>query len=404
MPDRSIRNININHRHPHAVAEPPAPRPRRRRRTGRLWILAAIVIVIAAVLGALLSLVFAGASLTVTPRTATVTLPPTIQAAFNAPVGTLNFQEASVTLSATTTVPANGTEQVQKPATGQITIQNTYSTTPQRLITGTRFQAPDGKIYKIHDPVVVPGMQGSQAGTVTATAYAESPGPDYNRSGTTVYTLPGFKGKSQYAKITAVSGPMTGGFIGSEPTVAQSDLARAKQSMEQQLDSTVRQQLAANMPADYQVIQGTLSVSYDNLSQTAADNNQAAVTETATGRVYVVRSADLAAAVAKQTVQGYTGEAVAFANPSAVAPSAATSTAQASTLILQLSGQATLVWQFDPNALKTALVGQPKSQFEAIIKQFEPAIAKADASLRPFWTSTFPTDPDKISITVEDVH
>lgn len=403
MPDRSIRNIEINHRHAnHAPAREARPR-RPRRRYGRLWLFGLIVIAAAAVLGALLSLMFAGATVEVTPRSAKVTLPSAIQAALNAPVGTLSYQEADVSLTATTTVPTNGIQQVSKPASGELTIQNTYSSQPQTLIANTRFQAPDGKVYRIRGSVVVPGMQNGQAGTVKAIAYADTPGVDYNRSGTTVYTIPGFKGKAQYAKITAVSGPITGGFVGSQPAVADADLAKAKTAMEVQLDAAVRQQLASNLPQGYQVIGGSLAVTFGDLSQSDAGNGQAAVSETASAHAYVLRTADVAAAVARQTVQGYSGEAVSFADPSSIQPAAST-TGQASSLNLALgAGDATLVWQLDPQALKQALVGQPKSNFEAIIRGFQPAAAKADATIRPFWTSTFPTDPNKISVKIQEV-
>jgi hypothetical protein len=398
--DRSIRNIEVRHKHPRPEPPPPAPKaPRKPRRSKRIWWLALVIIIIAAALGLLLSTVFAGATLTITPRTAAVTLPPTILAALNAPVGTLPYQTLTVMQSATTTVAAKGTENVQKQASGTITITNTFSSASQRLIANTRFQAPDGKIYRIHDSVVVPGIKGSLSGQVSVTAYADSAGPDYNRTGTTGYTIPGFNGDPRFTKITATSGPMTGGFVGTEPSVAPADLQSAQTKLEQQLSTAIDSTLVANLPDGYEIITGTTAVSYGSPTQTAAGSDSASISETATGNAAIVRVNDLAAAVAKQTVTGYADEPVTFDNPSAVTVSAS-STAQTTTLQLQLGGSANLVWVFDPNALKTALVGKQKSDFESIIKSFEPAIASADASIRPFWTSNFPTDPNKISITV----
>jgi hypothetical protein len=402
QPDRSIRNIEIHHKHGQMTHPRATPQPtRRKRRSGRIWIVALIVIVVAAALGALLSALFSGASVSVTPRTAQVTLPATIQAALNAPVGTLPFSNATASLSATTTVTANGTKQVNTPAQGELTISNTYSSAPQKLIANTRFEAPDGKIYRIHDSVTVPGMQGTTAGTATVNAFADSPGPDYNRSGTTSYVIPGFKGDPRYSKITATSASMTDGFSGSQPAVAQNDLTAAKTQMETQLDSAVRQSFAANVPEGYELIPGTLTVSFSDISQSDAGNNKAALNETATANGDILRLSDLAAAVAKLTVQDYKGEAVAFANSDSIQLNASSTPGAQSALTLSLGGgDTTLVWQVDPNAIKQALVGQPKSKFEEVIKGLEPAIAKADASIRPFWTSTFPSDPNKISVTV----
>jgi len=399
--DRSIRNITVRHKHEQSEPHVVTPRvPRKPRRSKRIWWLVLAVVVIAAVLGLLLSTVFAGANLQVTPRAVSVTLPSSIPAALNAPVGTLSYQSISATQSATTTVPAKGTQQVQKQASGTITITNAFSSASQRLIANTRFQAPDGKIYRIHDSIVVPGISGSLSGQVSVTAYADSAGPDYNRSGTTAYTIPGFKGDPRFAKITATSGPMTGGFVGTEPSVASSDLASGQATLKQQLSTSLQVELDSNIPDGYKVITGTNAIAYSELSQTPASDNSAALSQTATISVSVVRIQDVAAAVAKQTVANYAGEPITFGDPSAL-DLAASSTDQKNSLQLQLGGPGDLVWVFDPNALKAALVGKQKSDFESIIKTFEPAIAKAEASIRPIWTSTFPSNPDKISITVE---
>ena len=122
-----------------------------------------------------------------------------------------------------------------------------------------------------------------------------------------------------------------------------------------------------------------------------------ALSEPATASGDVIRIDDLAAAIAKQTVQGYNSEAVTFAGQ---APQPTASSTGQGSLTLTLGGQATLVWVIDGNALKSALVGQPKSKFEEVIKGLGTAVAKADASIRPFCSSTFPTDPNKISVTV----
>ncbi len=398
--DRSIRNISVRHKHEHSEAPTDEHTPRRRNRgSKRLWWVALAVVVVAAALGLVLSTLFAGAKVTVTPRQATVTLPASIPAQLNAPVGTLSYQNISATQSATTTVPAKGTEHVQKQASGTLTITNAFSATSQRLIANTRFQAPDGKIYRIRDSVVVPGVKGGTAGSISITAYADSPGPDYNRQGTTAYTIPGFKGDPRFSKITALSGAMTGGFVGERPAVAQTDLAAAQTKLEDRLNHDLTQALTASVPEGYEVVGGSASVTYSDPTQTPADNNSANLSLSATAVLVVIRSNDLATAVAKQTVQGYQGEAVTFDNPPTATVSGAAGK-QSDTIQLQLSGDAKLVWVFDQNALKAALVGKAKSDFEPIIKSFEPAIAKADASIRPFWTSGFPTDPNKISVTV----
>ncbi len=379
------------------------PRPRRRhRRTRRLWLIGAAVVAVCAFFGLLLSTVFAGATVTVEPKVEEVAVPSTLQAQLNAPVGVLSYQLISVTRSASQSVAAAGTARVSRPASGVITITNTYSTASQRLIANTRFEAPDGKIYRIRESVVVPGMSGAKAGTVTATIYADSPGESYNRSAQTVFTIPGFKGDPRYSKFSAESqGAISGGFIGDEPAVAPADLAAAKNALQKQVDADVRAAAAAEIPAGFVALPGTLAVNFADITQEAGEGKTAKLTQSATASGAIVREGDLASAIARKAAEGYKGEAVLFGDVSKMSLSAATSSSlQDGTITLNLGGTATLVWQFDLPALQKALVGKSKSEFQEVVEAFQPAVKKADASIRPFWQGKFPDNPEKISVKI----
>ncbi len=405
---RSIRNIPVTHkRHlPREAEQDPRP-PRRRRMRRRLWWWIATVVALCIVGGVLISTVFAGATVRISPHMVTVSSTGTLEARVNAPVGVLPYQVLSVTRSATTTVPANGTTQVSKQASGLITIYNNYSSASQRLIANTRFEAPDGKIYRIRDSVVVPGLSGGNPGTASATLYADSPGEQYNRPDATTFTVPGFKGDPRYAKFSAKSqGPIQGGFVGPQPSVAAADLASAKASLQNTLDNSVHSAAAENIPDGYAAVPGTLTVAFGDLAQTAAGSGTAQISQSATATGAIVRQADLAAAIARKTVDGYQGEAVLFSSGSSFNVSVASSTDLAKgSITLNLSGSATLVWQFDPNAIKQALLGKATSEFQTVLQSFIPAIrcsqsTPCNASVRPFWNSHFPTDPTKITIIV----
>ncbi len=356
-----------------------------------------------------MSTMFAGATVTVTPRSATVTAPSTIQAQVNAPAGVLPYQVITTTRTASTSVPASGTKQVSLSASGLITISNMYSTASQDLVTNTRFQAPDGKIYRIHTAVTIPGAKKAAdgsltAGTVSIIAYADQPGADYNR-GATTFTIPGFKGDPKYDKFSAQTSGMSGGLVGAQPAVAQTDLVNAQQALKQGLSQAMNDMVQSQVPKDLIVISGSLSIAYQDIVQTPGPNNTAILSQSASASADVIKSGDLASAIAKQTVQGYSGEAVTFADPTQISVALSATSTATGPLKLALSGNPKLVWQFDPNALQQALVGKPKAEFETILKSFAPAIScstatPCKASIRPFWTSSFPSDPAKISVAV----
>lgn len=417
--EHSIRDIPLppGHRRPPMPSdvekeefnEPVLPRKKRTSMTKNwfFWILVG-VLVLAALSGILLSTLFAGVTVSVTPKSAAVTPPPTMVAQVNAPVGVLAYQVVSASRTASTTVKASGSTQVSKSASGVITIYNNYSTSPQALVATTRFAAPNGNIYRIKTGVTVPGATKAADGTLTpgtvsATVFADAPGAAYNL-GQTQFTIPGFKSDPRYTKFYAQTSGITGGFVGQQAGVAPADLTAAQTALEQGLKNALQQAASTQIPKQYLLIPGTFIVTYGDLTQTPIDANTVALSETATANGDTVRTSDLAAAIAKQQVTGYNGEAVDFADTSAITVGLqGSSTPSQGALTLALSGSPTLVWQFDPNALKAALVGKSKSAFEQIVGSFAPAItcSKAtpcSAAIRPFWSSTFPTDVNKITV------
>lgn len=420
---RSIRNIPVPANHRRRAAPPleeepvvddrivdDMDRPSRppvygkpSRRNRRPWLTITLVIVaIAAVGGILLSTLFAGATITVYPRSEVVQAPTNVSVKLDPGEGELRYETMTVTRSGTTTAPATGTKEVSRSASGVITVYNAYSAEVQRLIANTRFEAQDGKIYRIRDSVTVPGAKGSgntlTPGSVSVTVYADSPGEAYNR-GETRFTIPGFKGDPRYDKFYAEGSAITGGFVGTEPAVSAADLTKATDALKQGLSQVAQSSLTSQVPAGYIVVPGTLQVTFSDVYQTQGADSTANISQSATITGVIVESNALASYLAKNHVGDYSGEPVAFGDDTALTIAAATTTRPGDASIeLALSGSPTLVWQYDPTALKNALVGKSKNEFEAILKQFEPAITRAEAKIVPFWQGSFSQDPEKITI------
>jgi hypothetical protein len=365
-----------------------------------------VVVVVCALLALLLSTVFAGASVVVYPQTREVTAPQTLSARINAAAGDLSYETMTIRRSATVTARASGTANVSRQASGVVTVFNAYSTAPQRLIANTRFEAPDGKIYRIRDSVTVPGgttgLNGSiTPGTITVTVYADSPGESYNREQSTRFTVPGFEGDPRFTKFYAESqGAISGGFVGVEPAVPAAELAQAEAALKLELDTALRAGALSELPQGYFPVEGTLTTSYSDIRK-ATRGSDAELSQSAIATAAIVRQNDLAAAVARETIgSDYRGEAVTFLNLEGVSLSSASSTSAEAPLTINFGGSLTLLWQFDPALLQQALIGQERSSLEAIIQSFSPAIVRADATIRPFWQGSFPDNPDKIQVTL----
>jgi hypothetical protein len=377
---------------------PVEPRRGGRGRRRLVW-LGVIIVVICALGGLLLSTLFAGATVIVYPREVTVTVPVVLNAQTNAPVGALSYEVMTVTRSASTTVQATGTKEVTRAASGVITVYNLFSTETQRLIANTRFEAPDGKIYRVRDSVVVPGMSGSTPGTATATVFADTSGASYNKTEKTKFTIPGFKGDPRYEKFYAESSSISGGYVGPEPTVAAADLTKAREALQQGLAQAAQSTLGAQIPTGYLPVPGTIQVTYSEISQAPGQNSTAVLGQSATMSAAIISQEVLASVIAKDSVQGYGGEPVMIKDPTSVTLSVASTTPLSSGRItVNLSGSPTLVWRYDSEKLIESLLGKNKGEFEAIIEAFAPAIMRAEAKLRPFWDGSFPSDRTKINV------
>ncbi|MGH7141380.1 MAG: hypothetical protein ACREGH_01975 [Minisyncoccia bacterium] len=419
---RSIRNIPVPPRHGQpADAEfrvpdnrgsyrlPPQHPPHRRRR--RFWLWAILVIIICAGLGAAASLLFSGATITIQPRQANITASNPVTAVLDPSQGELGYEELTASSSAEKQVTASGSAPASTSAQGTITIYNKYSTSPQKLVTQTRFETPDGKIYKIHAPVTVPGEKKSADGSVTpgsvsVTAYADEPGEQYN-IGATQFSVPGFKGQPEYNGFYATTEGMSGGFVGLQPTVSTSDKDSATQNLQVELQTQLQSNLANLVPHGYVLIASTTVVSLGDVVENPTGSSTATLTEDGTATAAAVKTADLAAALAATQVSGYQGEPVDFVDPQKLSITVGSDTpytAGALELSLNVSLPQIIVWQIDSSKVASALADKSSSSasFNQIMDTFKPAVATASASLRPFWNTKFPADPSKINVSIEN--
>jgi hypothetical protein len=89
-------------------------------------------------------------------------------------------------------------------ARGKVTIYNHYSSQKQPLVETTRVLSENGKLFRLTEGVMVPGMSGEEPGVVEAKVIADEPGESYNID-PSVFTIEGFKGGPKYEKFEVKS-------------------------------------------------------------------------------------------------------------------------------------------------------------------------------------------------------
>ncbi len=313
---------------------------------------------------------------------------------------TLPFFVIALSKDGAKTAPATGERQVTERAHGTIIVYNSYSTASQRLVKNTRFQTPDGLIYRVQDSVTVPGRT-SKGGEVTpgqlaVEVYADEPGEKSN-IGLTDFTIPGFKGDPRFTKIYGRSKtPMTGGFTGTVKTASPTDLTIAQNQLSDELKTALLKQLGEEKPADAIIYDKGVYAVTSLLTPADASDIKMRVNLFA----IAFSRPQLSAYITHRLLSKYDSVGLIGSNLETLQfePKNTSNTPwEEKTLAFKLSGDAVFTWPVDTEKLKAGLRGVTKQDAYTIFTQF-PGIAKAEVVLRPFWEGKFPSESTGIVI------
>lgn len=372
---------------------PRAPRPRRSFPVAAIAIAVGVIALSAAAL-----VFFSGAEVAITQTENRTTVSGDFIATGS--TGELPFEVITVEKTAMAVAQSEGTETVNQSAQGSITIENRQDA-PQQLIKNTRFETPEGRIFRIRDSITVPPAVNGNPGRVDATVYADATGEAYN-IGATTFTLPGLTGTTLFSLVSARSTePMKGGFSGPRPTVSQATRDSKTAELRTTLAADIEKELAAGVPQGYVLVPGSHRVTYEAQPDMPAAGNAVEITEKAIATAVVFPSEALAKAIAYQVVGIYSGQTVTLTDTAGLTltPVGDLPAPGATELAFSLTGTTTILWQVDTDKIASAVAGKSRSGAETALAGF-PEVERAALVLRPFWKMSFPEDPTKITVTV----
>ena len=369
---------------------------------GRRWWLWGFAALFLAFLGFVLMSGFGGATLTVTPKSVEATVGQEFVASAD-PLAKLHYELLPVTKADETLIPADTTKQVSEKASGTIVVYNAFSSIPQRLIKNTRFESPEGRIYRIKESITVPGQKSAGGkttpGSVEVQVFADAAGKAYNLA-LADFTIPGFKSDAKrYAGFYARSKTaISGGFSGTVKTASTAALASARETLAKKLEEAVRAEVKAKIPTGFVLFPTALVIARDE-KPPVDKGGSVSVRETLTGSAYLFKRTELAAAIAREKQGGDFGAEIPELDSLQFRWSEQPVASSGSTVPVRfaLNGKARLVFLYDADKLRVALLGKQRSDIATVLSQF-PTIEKIDVILRPFWSSTFPTNTKRLII------
>jgi len=350
------------------------------------------------ILAGIVLLALGGARVEITPVISQI--PVSGEFAATKSAGDLSYQTVTAKTVVSASIPAEGTKETDDPAQGTITVYNAQSK-PQQLIKNTRFESPAGLIFRIRDSISVPAGSSAKPGELKVTVFADQGGEEYN-VGPTTFTIPGLKGSETYDLVYARSTEaMTGGFSGMRASVSESTKEATYVEMKSAIDTELREALQAEVPEGYVLLPGSSWTTYepqpDGIASGTVTLNQKG---TAIAVIFPIES--LAKAIAYQGITGYDGQSVTLESLGTLTLASMSGTAPAeadTSFSFSLSGNTNIKWIVNPEKIASAVTGKTRDAAQTILLGY-PEVEKVQMILRPFWAGKFPTDPEKITVTV----
>lgn len=384
--------------------EPRTPKePRRVRRSPRylLWFVAFLSVVF---LFFSLSYTFSSANVSITPKTQAIEVNESFIASKD-PTATLPFDLVVIDGEETEKIKTSEKKMLEVPSKGTIILYNSFSPAPQTLSIDTRLEGSNGKIYKTVERITIPGMKNGQPGSVEVGIYASGTGPEYD-SGPLDFKVFGFKGTNKYEKIYARSKtPNTGGVKGEFYVVSAEQKAQAATNLKSKLEDKLYKKATDQIPDGFILFKDAVFLKINESQNAESYSKESSVPVTLSGTLYgfLFEEGKLTKKLAESVIEKYDGSPVSIYNLKdlsfVLANKETLSFADAKEISFTLSGDSKIVWKFDEEKFRRALVNKQKKDFNGVLSAY-PNVASADLFLRPFWRMSFPKEPGDIVITV----
>jgi len=281
---------------------------------------------------------------------------------------------------------------------GVVFIYNAYSTAPQKLVTQTRLETKDGKIFRIQNPVIVPGakMSGTTLipSSIKVAVVSDTAGKEY-QIGPSYFTIPGFKESQKYAGFYAKSTePMTP--VQNSSTLSNQEVEKNKKNLEDTLVSELKSDtLNTFKDSDLKLIDGASTVKIDDFK---ADSQT--ISMKITWQAIFFREKDFRALVDYSVSNKYPDLKNFDFEDNIIYPQATKSDFKKGEIFFTFEFDKANAFTADLAGLKKELAGHDENGIRNVIsnKNF---INSATISLWPFWVKQAPNSPDKINIILD---
>lgn len=273
-------------------------------RRSALWGAIAGAVLIAGA-GIAVSTVFSRATVRIKPKIEVATI-QNVSVIFDTSVSqpvseqkTVPAEHLRFTQTSAQEVSVSGTRYIEARSRGTVKISNQFSTAPQRLVSQTRFLTRSGALFRLANPVVIPGAVLEKGELVPRSIdvelVADVPGEQANLSGQVSLKIPGFIGTPKYEGFTAVAqNGFSGGSRGVKKIASDADMQQAQQQVTKKVYDELKRQIQQKIPPGLRFADGLQEIRIVKV-ETIEEQGKLIVRATAEGDTLVFHEDDVIA-------------------------------------------------------------------------------------------------------------
>ncbi len=316
------------------------------------------------------------------------------------------LQEIEITKRKSREFQSTGEKEINEKAHGIITVYNEYSSDPQTLVATTRFQSPDGKIFRIFESVTIPGAKIEQGkiipDSIEVEVIADQPGEDYNIEATD-FTIPGFKGSPKYAGFYGKSkSSMKDGYTGKVKVVTAKDIEKAEESLINELKEEINQAFQEQIPTELRVIDNSTKEDVTVISTVKEEDRMDKFTVEIEGVISALlfKEENLKKLVDLNVMSVISENKIPLSETQQIKWIDPVIDSSKEEVSFSLYAEEKVAWQINEQSLKENLAGQSEAEVRSYLVS-QPEIEKAKVSFWPFWVKKIPTQVEKIEIIID---
>lgn len=346
---------------------------------------------------------FSSVSVEITPAQKFIGVEESLKAVTAPQKGELSLEVMQMSREETGSAVPTGKKQISRKAEGRIIIYNAFSSDPQTLIANTRFETPDGKIYRIDKAIIVPGTKVVEGkiipGEKEVNVFADKPGSEYNIE-LVDFTIPGFANSAKYEKIYCRSKtPMKGGFVGEVRVITEEDINKLRTSLREKITGYFLAAAKNPKPEDFLFYENAKKIVFPVSVNGPKAGDESDLLELKEGAVFygfLLEKTELNKAFAEKYFEEKIASETEMVNIEDLVFELKNFTP--TTAVFNLSGTAHFSRKINEDSVKKDLIAGDEKPVS--IFQKYPAIEKARIIFRPNWWKFIPNEPSRIAITI----